>query len=216
MQTDSHMDFSDNFDVDLIDMFHKTENDYAVLSTYVTDIAENNKDPTNVPNLCMVQFTSSIRNWATKECNHLRKPKLTNGTCLCVKSFEVQTIICIRCHQLMTNSITNLFYCVSNLCAAMWGAGLSFHRCHAEINVPVDPYLDNVFDGEEGSRGIRFFTHGYDVYSPHRVLVTHDYVSGNSYMEFYLFVPFCSWYFATTVGDQNTLICIVFNASKSP
>ncbi|KAL3899836.1 MAG: hypothetical protein SGARI_006375, partial [Bacillariaceae sp.] len=47
MQTDSHMDFSDNFDVDMIDMFHLTENDYAVLSTYVTDIAENNKDPKN-------------------------------------------------------------------------------------------------------------------------------------------------------------------------
>jgi len=136
MQTDSHMDFSDNFDVDLVDMFHKTENDYAVLSTYVTDIEHNNEDPTNVPHLCMVEFTSSIRNWGTKECDFLRKPKLTN---------------------------------------AMWGAGLSFHRCHAEINVPVDPYLDNVFDGEEGSRGIRFFTHGYDVYTPHRVLVTHDY-----------------------------------------
>jgi hypothetical protein len=53
--------------------------------------------------------------------------------------------------------------------------GLSFHRCHAELNVPVDPYLDNVFDGEEGSRGLRFFTHGYDVYTPDRVLVTHDY-----------------------------------------
>jgi Glycosyltransferase (GlcNAc) len=136
MQIDSHMDFSDHFDTELIDMFHMTENDYAVLSTYVTDIAENNKDPVNVPNLCMVTFTSSIRNWGTKECLHLVKPKLTN---------------------------------------AMWGAGLSFHRCHAEVNVPVDPYLDNVFDGEEGSRGIRFFTHGYDVYTPHRVLVTHDY-----------------------------------------
>jgi len=84
----------------------------------------------------MVEFTSSIRNWGTKECNFLTKPKMTN---------------------------------------AMWGAGLSFHRCHAELNVPVDPYLDNVFDGEEGSRGIRFFTHGYDVYTPNRVLVTHDY-----------------------------------------
>lgn len=30
-------------------------------------------------------------------------------------------------------------------------------------------------DGEEGSRGLRFFTHGYDVYTPDRVLVTHDY-----------------------------------------
>jgi len=137
-QTDSHMDFSDNWDVDLVDMFHLTQNDYAVLSTYVTDITANNQDPINVPHLCMVQFTSSIRNWGTKECKFLTKPKLTN---------------------------------------AMWGAGLSFHRCHAELNVPVDPYLDNVFDGEEGSRGIRFFTHGYDVYTPHRVLVTHDYVS---------------------------------------
>jgi len=136
MQTDSHMDFSDNWDVELVNMHHLTQNDYAVLSTYVTDIEANNQDPTNVPHLCMVQFTSSIRNWGTKECNFLTKPKLTN---------------------------------------AMWGAGLSFHRCHAELNVPVDPYLDNVFDGEEGSRGIRFFTHGYDVYTPHRVLVTHDY-----------------------------------------
>ena len=136
MQIDSHMDFSDNYDQELIAMHHRAENDYAVLSTYVTDIEKNNQDPKVVPNLCMVTFTSSIRNWGTKECRGLQKPKLTN---------------------------------------AMWGAGLSFHRCHAEINVPVDPYLDGVFDGEEGSRGIRFFTHGYDVYTPDKVLVTHDY-----------------------------------------
>jgi len=138
MQIDSHMDFSDEYDDGLIGMFHRTENDYAVLSTYVTDIEHNNKKPGSQPspNLCMVQFTTSIRNWGTKQCKHLVRPKLTN---------------------------------------AMWGAGLSFHRCHAEINVPVDPYLDGVFDGEEGSRGIRFFTHGYDVYTPDQVLVTHDY-----------------------------------------
>lgn len=98
MQIDSHMDFSDDFDVGLIGQFHQTENDYAVLSTYVTDISMNNKDPKNVPNLCMVTFTSSIRNWGTKDCVRLVKPKLTN---------------------------------------AMWGAGLSFHRCHGELNVPV-------------------------------------------------------------------------------
>jgi len=136
LQTDSHMDFSDNYDTELIYMHHRTQNDYAVLSTYVTDISQNNRDVRTVPNLCMVTFTSTIRNWGTKECIQLVTPKLTN---------------------------------------AMWGAGLSFHRCHAEINVPIDPYLDGVFDGEEGSRGIRFFTHGYDVYTPDRVLVTHDY-----------------------------------------
>jgi hypothetical protein len=136
METDSHMDFSDDWDMEMIAMFHRAENDYAVLSTYVTDISDNNKDVKTVPNLCMVTFTSTIRNWGTKECIKLKRPKLTN---------------------------------------AMWGAGLSFHRCHAELNVPVDPFLDNVFDGEEGSRGIRFFTHGYDVYTPDQVHVTHDY-----------------------------------------
>lgn len=136
METDSHMDFSDGFDTKLIQMHHRAQNDYAVLSTYVASIEQNNQDPKEVPHLCMVQFTSTIRNWGTKCCNDLTKPKLTN---------------------------------------AMWGAGLSFHRCHAELNVPIDPYLDNVFDGEEGSRGIRFFTHGYDVYTPDKVLVTHDY-----------------------------------------
>jgi hypothetical protein len=136
MQIDSHMDFSDNFDTGLIEMHHRTQNDYSVLSTYVTDIAANNQNQRTVPNLCMVEFTSSIRNWGTKECKFLIQPKMTN---------------------------------------AMWGAGLSFHRCHGELAVPVDPYLDGVFDGEEGSRGIRFFTHGYDVYTPDVVLVTHDY-----------------------------------------
>jgi hypothetical protein len=91
---------------------------------------------TEVPLLCMVTFTSTIRNWGTKACRSLRKPKLTNS---------------------------------------LWGAGLSFHRAHAELSVPVDPYLDNVFDGEEGSRAVRFWTHGYDVFAPDRILVTHDY-----------------------------------------
>jgi hypothetical protein len=80
LQIDSHMDFSNDFDVGLIDMFHQTQNDYAVLSTYVADIEQNNMDPPTVPHLCMVTFTSSIRNWGTKECSNLLQPKLTNGT----------------------------------------------------------------------------------------------------------------------------------------
>jgi hypothetical protein len=136
MQTDSHMDFSDNYDTLLIEMFHRAENDRAVLSTYVDPIENNNKDPKTVPHLCMISFTSTWRNWGTKYIENARKPKLTN---------------------------------------LVWGAGLSFQKCHAELNVPYDPFLDGVFDGEETSRGIRFFTHGYDVYTPDKVLVTHDY-----------------------------------------
>lgn len=86
MQTDSHMDFSDNFDTKLIEMHHRTENDNAVLSTYVADMSQNNQDEevirngkNVVPNLCMVEFPNSIRNWGTKQCTNLVRPKLTNA-----------------------------------------------------------------------------------------------------------------------------------------
>ena len=58
---------------------------------------------------------------------------------------------------------------------AIWGAGLSFSKCHAELKVPVDPHTPGVFDGEEFNRAARFWTHGYDIYTPHRVYVLHDY-----------------------------------------
>ena len=117
-------------------MFHRSKNDYAVLSTYVADIVQNDANPSNVPQLCMVEMSNTWRNWGTKFCEHLVRPKLTN---------------------------------------VAWGAGLSFSKCHAELNVPYDPFLPYVFNGEELSRGIRFFTHGYDMYTPDQVLVTHDY-----------------------------------------
>jgi hypothetical protein len=129
-------DFSQHFDTGLIEMFHRAKNDYTVLSTYVADIVQNDSNPSNVPQLCMVEMSNTWRNWGTKFCEHLVRPKLTN---------------------------------------VAWGAGLSFNKCHAELNVPYDPFLPNVFNGEELSRGIRFFTHGYDMYTPDQVLVTHDY-----------------------------------------
>ena len=44
LQIDSHMDFSQDFDVELTAMYGRTHNDYAVLSTYVADISQNNQD----------------------------------------------------------------------------------------------------------------------------------------------------------------------------
>ena len=58
---------------------------------------------------------------------------------------------------------------------AVWGAGLSFSKCHAELKVPVDPHTPGIFDGEEFNRAARFWTYGYDIYTPHRVYVLHDY-----------------------------------------
>ena len=44
----------------------------------------------------------------------------------------------------------------------LWGAGMSFSKCHAERRVLNDPEMAQIFDGEEFSRAIRLFTHGCD------------------------------------------------------
>lgn len=63
MQTDSHMDFVHNWDRNLLSAWALTENEYAVLSTYVTSIEELSKvedgqrginSQHEVPHLCMI------------------------------------------------------------------------------------------------------------------------------------------------------------------
>jgi len=66
-----------------------------------------------------------------------------------------------------------------------WAAGLSFHRCHADRNVPVDKNLKFIFTGEEVNRATRLWTNGYDLYLPSRVTVYHDYSSAKQ--EFWSF-----------------------------
>ncbi len=63
---------------------------------------------------------------------------------------------------------------------AVWGAGLSFSKCHAELKVQVDPHTPHIFDGEEFNRAARFFTYGYDIYTPNHVYVLHDYHGSQS------------------------------------
>mmetsp|Transcript_31370 Transcript_31370/g.46891 ORF Transcript_31370/g.46891 Transcript_31370/m.46891 type:complete len:608 (+) Transcript_31370:2-1825(+) len=86
---------------------------------------------------------------------------------LCMITFtsQVRTTATKCARNLVKPKLTN----------AVWGAGLSFSKCHAELKVPVDPHTPGIFDGEEFNRAARFFTYGYDVYTPNRVYVLHDY-----------------------------------------
>jgi len=59
--------------------------------------------------------------------------------------------------------------------APLWSAGFSFSRCHAVKKTPYDPALLYLFDGEEFSMFARFWTRGYDVYTPSHTIVAHDY-----------------------------------------
>ncbi|GBG29899.1 Skp1-protein-hydroxyproline N-acetylglucosaminyltransferase [Hondaea fermentalgiana] len=58
-----------------------------------------------------------------------------------------------------------------------FGAGTSFSKCHANFNVPYDPYMSYLFGGEEFNRAARLFTSGYDMYGPKRNFVYHYYDS---------------------------------------
>jgi hypothetical protein len=124
-----HMDFVHGFDTKMMEMWSETDNEYGVLSTYVTASeslplfegpnAKGVNGLHEVPHLCMITLQGQHgmpRNWGTKCARSLPHPKLTN---------------------------------------AVWGAGLSFSKCHAERKVPYDPHLPFIFDGEEFSRGIR-------------------------------------------------------------
>ncbi|KAF1317618.1 Glcnac transferase, partial [Globisporangium splendens] len=61
--------------------------------------------------------------------------------------------------------------------SALWGAGLSFSKCHAERRVPIDSHTLWMFDGEEFLRASHLWTNGYDMYSPSELgsVVYHNY-----------------------------------------
>eukprot|EP00742_Colponemidia_sp_Colp-10_P011771 GILJ01013133.1.p1 GENE.GILJ01013133.1~~GILJ01013133.1.p1 ORF type:complete len:403 (-),score=32.88 GILJ01013133.1:103-1311(-) len=54
-------------------------------------------------------------------------------------------------------------------------AGFLFGDATAQFEVPFDPYLDFVFDGEEILYTVRLYTSGYDAYLPGRSYVFHHY-----------------------------------------
>merc|ERR1719410_158550 len=56
-----------------------------------------------------------------------------------------------------------------------WCAGFSFSKCHLEITTPYDVFIPQVFDAEEFTRFARFWTRGYDVYTPTQNIVFHNY-----------------------------------------
>jgi hypothetical protein len=149
MQTDSHMDFVPDWDVHMIDMWMQTGNEYAVLSTYVADSA------TLKDNMPGAKGTNGVF-----EVPHLCMVTFSGGYGM-VRNWGTK---CMR--NMPRPKLTNM----------VWGAGLSFSKCHAERKAPYDPHTPHIFDGEEFSRALRFWTWGYDIYSPHRVHVVHNYV----------------------------------------
>ena len=146
MQVDAHVDFNVGYDVSMLKMWAMLANEYGVLSTYVGNI---------------VQDLSA-------------KGEVLIGA----PRYDVP-VICrtlVGGHGVVRNEGADGGRCLEKpILSLAWAAGWSFAKCHFERNVPNDPHLEGLFDGEEFSRMLRAFTWGYDVYTPHRPIVFHDY-----------------------------------------
>ena len=59
-------------------------------------------------------------------------------------------------------------------------AGFLFASAALIEEVPFDPYLDFLFDGEEILYSVRMWTHGWDIFSPNRNVMFHSYLRNGS------------------------------------
>lgn len=73
------------------------------------------------------------------------------------------------------NSAHNVKFGKEPFLQPFFGAGIGFSKCHANWNVPYDPYMSFLFGGEEFNRAARLYTWGYDLYAPRRNFVYHYY-----------------------------------------
>ncbi|CAM9815553.1 unnamed protein product [Pylaiella littoralis] len=84
MQTDSHMDVVQDWDVKMLAMWGRVNNEYGILTTYVHKIEQLNQGAENkkeVPHLCQLGFTPNTnhpRYVQAKMAIKLPAPKLTN------------------------------------------------------------------------------------------------------------------------------------------
>ena len=151
MQVDSHVRFVANWDKDIINQWRSTGNEMAVISTYLSDIANSIDQKTHKSMretrsvLCNVEFE-----WKGDSKEHLK--------------YNIQPTNKPHIHS-------------SPMLHPFWAAGFSFGRGHFVVMVPYDPLLPLVFQGEEISMTVRAFTHGYDFYSPTSNVAYHIYAT---------------------------------------
>ena len=146
LQIDAHTRFVPHFDNILIDMFKRINNDNAVFTTYPK--ATDEKTINWLPPISR-KTTPVVAICKTKILDRSFMFKHERGHFVHNPSMPVLTIF--------------------------FAAGFSFAKGHRILNVPSDPYLPYLFDGEEILMTTRLFTNGYDLFMPDRDIIFHIY-----------------------------------------
>jgi hypothetical protein len=148
MQVDSHVEFVQDWDDDLLFQWKSAKNEMGVLTTYLSDIIGSIDPVTHKslrparPIMCKSGYEG---NGKLRHLRHGQQPEGPAGI-----------------HGEPTLH-------------PFWAAGFSFARGHFVVQVPYDQYLPMVFQGEEISLGLRGFTYGYDYYAVERSVCFHMY-----------------------------------------
>jgi [Skp1-protein]-hydroxyproline N-acetylglucosaminyltransferase len=151
-QSDAHVTYTRNWDVDIISQMETTKDEMAVLSTYLTDVEgsiDKNGDSKRHtrPIMCNTAYEGGAQGMHLR---HLSQPEAEPGI----------------------HGTPQL--------QPWWAAGYSFSRGHFLVNVRYDYLMPMIFQGEEMSIGIRGFTVGYDFYAPERSVCFHHYAVGKN------------------------------------
>uniref|UniRef100_A0A7S2RH17 Uncharacterized protein n=2 Tax=Rhizochromulina marina TaxID=1034831 RepID=A0A7S2RH17_9STRA len=147
MQVDAHVTFVKDWETLMIHQFKETRNDYAVLSTYLTD----------------------VQNSISEDGRSLRKTR----PIMCNSHFEGGGVTSHLRHLAQPEEVPAIQD--TPMLQPFWAAGMSFSRGHFITRVPYDCCLPMLFQGEEISVGIRAWTQGYDLYAPRSSVVFHEY-----------------------------------------
>lgn len=151
MQSDAHVTYTQDWDVDIIGQQEATGDEMAVQTTYLTDIVDSIDEETGKslrktrPIMCNTDYEGGAQG---KHLRHMSQPE-------------------------RIPSITGM-----PQLEPYWAAGFSFSRGHFIVNVPYDQYQPMIFQGEEMSMGIRGFTIGYDYFATQRSICFHHYAEG--------------------------------------
>ncbi len=144
---DAHCLFVRHWDKFIIQQYYQTNNEMAVLSSYLTDI----------------QGSLDANGDSTRHTRPI----------MCNSFFEGLFPARYLRHGSQPESVPNIKEMPQ--LQPFWAAGFSFSRGHFKLRVPYDSYQPMVFQGEEIAIGIRGFTHGYDFYAPRDSVVFHEY-----------------------------------------
>jgi [Skp1-protein]-hydroxyproline N-acetylglucosaminyltransferase len=151
-QSDAHVTFTRDWDIDIISQMESTKDEMAVLSTYLTDIqgsidAAGNSKRNTRPIMCNTVYEGGAQGMHLRHGSQPEREPIIHGT---------PTL------------------------QPWWAAGYSFSRGHFLVNVRYDYLQPMIFQGEEMSIGIRGFSIGYDFYAPERSVCFHHYAVGKN------------------------------------